>query len=126
MAEVWIMVKDVLVWVLLAILAFFTWFFKQIYSEHKLMMDFYTKNKDNDVHKILHEMEAIKADVKRVESDSKRYWSEHKIQMEANQKSLMDQIKHTNENNKAGYTGIFQLLERVEKRIDKIEEKINK
>lgn len=122
MVDVIYFIKEIALYVLLALVGFLIWFFKSIYSDHKLIFDYYTRNKETDIHKLLMEMETVKGDIKRVESDSKRYWSEHKMQLDNNQTILIDKIEHLNNNNKAGITMLHELILRVEKRIDKIED----
>lgn len=118
--------KDIVILILSAISAFFAWFMKKIYAEHSLVFEHYTKNKDSDIHKMLIDIETIKGDIKRVESESKRYWNEQNKQIESNQTILLERINHSNDNTKAGYKGIIDLMERLEARFDKLEDRINK
>lgn len=121
MQDTFFLIKEVSVYVLLGLVGFLIWFFKAVYDQHRQIFDYYTRNKETDIHKLLLEMETIKGDVKRVEADSKRYWSEHKRQLDNNQNILVEKIEHLNSNNKAGVTMIFEIIERIEKRIEKIE-----
>jgi len=118
--------KNIIIIILTGISTFFAWFLKKIYAEHSLVFEHYTKNKDLEMHKILLDIETIKSDVKRVESESKRYWSEQNKQIGSNQTILLERINHSNDNTKAGYKGIIDLMERLEARFDKLEDRINK
>jgi len=117
--------KNVVMVLLLGISGFLGWFLKKIYAEHALVFEHYTKTKGNDLHKMLLEIETIKLDLKRVESDSKRYWSEQNKQIESNQIILLERINHSSDNNKAGTTMVIDYFQRLEKKVDKLEDRFN-
>lgn len=118
--------KTGLIWILGTSFALIAFFLRSIYKDHKDMYDFYTQHKELDIPKLIKEVSEIKTSVATlqsgltsIEKDSKRYWSEHKLAMESSNNLLLERINHTNENNKAAAAGIFDLLERIEKRIDR-------
>jgi hypothetical protein len=116
--------KEITIWLFLALIGVLTWFFNSIYSEFKEMKSFFNKWRDTDFNSLTKELEDLKMEVKKVEFESKRYWSEHKNQMENNQAILLERLNHTNENNKAAVVMIKDLFKSVEDRMTRIENKI--
>jgi len=55
--------KNIVIIILTGISTFFAWFLKKIYAEHSLVFEYYTKNKDLEMHKILLDIETIKSDI---------------------------------------------------------------
>jgi hypothetical protein len=116
--------KEITIWLFLALIGVLTWFFNSIYSEFKEMKSFFNKWRDTDFNSLTKELEDLKMEVKKVEFESKRYWSEHKNQMENNQAILLEKLNHTNENNKAATSMIKDLFKSLEDRMTRIENKI--
>ena len=109
----------------LLFVSFIIWFFKTVYSDHKLVFEYYTKNKEADIHKIMLDMTTLKGEMEKVESESKRYWAEQRERATNNYNSLLERVNHTNENNKNSSKGIIEYLERMEKKIEKLEDKLD-
>lgn len=110
---------------ILGFTTFIVWFFKTIYSQHQQIFDYYTKNKEADIHKLAMDMEILKREINKVELDSKRYWSEQKERATSNHEKLLERINHTNDNTKASGIMIKEYLERLENRLDKFEDRLN-
>lgn len=125
MAEFYDGIKSVAVWLFTALIGVLIWFFKGIYSDFKEMQSFYTKHREIELSKIMAEIESLKRELQKVELESKRYWNDHKTQMENNQKILLERINHNNDNTKASTQMLVDCLERVEKRMDRIETRLN-
>jgi len=98
--------KDALIYILSGVIAIIGYFFKNLHNDFKCMQK---------------DIESMSREILKVEVDSKRYWYEHKVQMENNQNLIMERINHANENNKAGVIMIREMLESIEKRLDKLE-----
>ena len=111
--------------VIILFVSFIIWFFKTVYSDHKLVFEYYTKNKEADIHKIMLDMTTLKGDMEKVESESKRYWAEQRERATNNYNSLLERINHINENNKTSSKGIIEYLERMEKKIERVEDKLD-
>lgn len=121
MMDLFNIIKDVAGWLFLAIIGIFTWFFKSIYSQHNAMHDHFQKTKDFDYQNLKREMENIKFEITKVEFESKRYWNDHKNQMESNHQIILERINHMNENTKANSIMIKDLFNELKSRIDKLE-----
>jgi hypothetical protein len=119
--EMFKILKDIAGWLFLAIIGIITWFFKSIYSEHQKMHNHYNKIKDFDFIKLQREMENIRFEINKVEFESKRYWQDHKTQMETNQSILIERINSIIDNNKNSTNVIKELFHSLEKRIEKLE-----
>ena len=126
-------IKVGLAWVGLTAFGVITFFIKAIYKDHKEMYEFYTHHRELDIPRLIHEVGEIKTSISTlqlglisIEKDSKRYWMEHKNAMESSNNMILERINHTNDNNKAAAEGIFDLLERIEKRIDRHDAIIDK
>ena len=126
-------IKTGMIWILGTSFALIAFFLRSIYKDHEDMYEFYTAHKELDIPKLVKEVGDIKNSIvtlqsglTSIEKDSKRYWTEHKASMESSNNLLLERINHTNENNKAAAVGIFDLLERIEKRIDRHDSIIDK
>jgi len=118
-------INDVSIWLILSFAAFLIWFFKTMYSQHQLIYDYYTRNKETDISKIMNELTILKNEIKFVEMESKKYWNSHKLQMDNNQAILLERINHTNDNNKANAVMLRDLFQDINKKIDKLESRID-
>lgn len=116
--------KGITAWLFMALIGVLLWFFKSVYSEFNEMKTFFNKWRDIDIKTLSKELEDLKIEVKKIELESKRYWNEHKNQMESNQQILLERINHTNENNKAAAQTIKEFFEALEKRLERLENKI--
>ena len=88
LSEAWLIVKNITTWVFLALVGLITWFFREKNSQHNKMYEFFLENESTP--KTLEEM-SMK--LNKVESDSKGYWKEHKIQMESNQGIILEKLE---------------------------------
>jgi hypothetical protein len=104
---------------------FIVWFFKTVYSDHKLVFEYYTKNKEADIHKIMLDIATLKGEMEKVDNESKRYWHEQKERATNNHAILLQRVEHSNDNNKASALMILDMLQKVEKKVDKLEDKID-
>jgi septal ring factor EnvC (AmiA/AmiB activator) len=99
-------VKDIVIYILSGVIAIISYFGKSLHNDFKSMQK---------------DIETLNRELAKVETESKRYWSEHKMQMENNQNLLMERINHTNENNKAAVAMIKEMFEAIDRRLDKLE-----
>ena len=74
-----------------------------------------------DIRTMQKDIESLKAELAKVEIESKRYWSEHKIKMENNHKILLEKINNINDNHNRSENMIKDMFERIENRLEKIE-----
>lgn len=114
MTQLYENLKDIIMWVFTALIGVIVWFLKGFYSEFKEIQGFYAKYKELDLTKLMTEIESVKKEIAKVESDSKRYWSEHKINMDNNQKIILEKLSHTHEM-------LSEKFVNLEKRFDKLE-----
>ncbi len=119
-------INDVAVYLLLALVGFLTWFFKNIFSEHKKMYDFYSRNKEVDINKVFVEIESLKHEIKKVELESKKYWFEHKSQMDSNQKVLLEKISSFKDASEQQTALIKELFNSLENRLERLEDRVNR
>lgn len=119
-------INDFAVYLLIAIVGFFTWFFKNIFSEHKKMFDYYNRNKTTDMGKIISEIELLKYEIKKVEGESKKYWLDHKNQMEANQKILIEKLSSYSRSSEQQTELIKQMFNSLEGRFERLEDRVNR
>ena len=125
MAELYNSLKDVIMWIFTALIGVIVWFLKGFYTDFKEMQNFYEKHKEVDFGKFLEKLNQVEKEVSKVESESKRYWSEYKITMENNQKIILERISTKEDNNKLHTQMIKEYFERLEKQMTKLEEKID-
>ena len=114
MTQLYENLKDIIMWVFTALIGIIVWFLKGFYSEFREIQRFYAKHKELDLNKLITEIESVKKEISKVESDSKRYWSEHKINMDNNQKIILEKLGHTHEM-------LTEKFINLEKRFDKLE-----
>ena len=114
MTQIYDTLKDIIMWVFTALIGIIVWFLKGFYSEFREIQRFYAKHKELDLNKLITEIESVKKEISKVESDSKRYWSEHKINMDNNQKIILERLSHTHEM-------LTEKFINLEKRFDKLE-----
>jgi hypothetical protein len=111
--------------ILILFAGFIVWFFKSVYSDFKLVFDYYIKNKEADLHKILLDMEQIRSDLRMVESESKRYWSEQKERATSNHAIILEKLDNQNKLMNSSNEQIIKLLNQMTSRMDKFEQRID-
>lgn len=119
-------INDVAVYLLLAFVGFITWFFKSVFSEHKKMYEFYSKNKSTDMNKVFNEIENLKHEIKKVEFESKKYWLDHKSQMDSNQKVLLEKLSSYTKSSEQQTELIKQMFNSLENRLERLENRVDK
>lgn len=100
--------KDIILILLSSVIAIVAYFAKGFLKDFKEMQK---------------DIELLKKELNKVEAESKRYWSEHRMQMENNHNIIIERINHTNENNKAAAVMIKEMFESLERRLDRLESK---
>ena len=119
-------INDVAVYILIALLGFCTWFFKTVFGEHRKMYNFFNKNQDMDMVKLYGEIESLRHEIGKVEFESKKYWLDHKNQMEANQKILLEKLQSHNKSSDQGFQMVKQMFNSLESRLDRLENRVEK
>jgi len=74
-----------------------------------------------DIRTMQKDIEGLKQELSKVEIESKRYWSEHKIKMENNHKILLEKINNIQDNHNRSENMLKDMFERIENRLDRIE-----
>lgn len=118
-------IEAIMTWIFTAVIGIIAWIFKGFYSEFKEMKDFYSKHKEVDFNSFIDKLNKVEKEISKVESESKRYWSEHKITMETNQAIIVEKINHSNNNNKATAEMLKEYFETIQHKMDKIQDKLD-
>ena len=61
-----------------------------------------------------------------MEFESKKYWLDHKNQMEANQKILLEKLQSHNKSSDQGFQMVKQMFNSLESRLDRLENRVEK
>lgn len=122
-------------WVFSILIVIIGWFLRNVYSEHRDMYREHQKSIQTQtdiaslqvsVEKTNTKLNELKDEIRKVEEESKRYWVSHQIQMEANQKIIIEKISHMSETNKALLDAFSSQMEKLENRLENMNEKIDK
>ena len=119
-------ISDIISYVALLFFGFIGWFFKNVWSDHKINTQYVQQNEKYDLHKLKNDMANLKYEIQKVEGESKRYWQEQRDRAMSNHEIILERINHVNDNTKASSSMLVDYLEKIEKRIEKVEDRMNK